>query len=96
MLGMENLKEVCQACFNKQLSYLVEKIRAAQMVGILVNTLGVAGYKDAVDHAKRLCKIANKKSYIISIGKTTPAKLSNFSEVPYPNFFCLPFVVFKL
>ena len=36
--------------------YLVEKARNASIVGILVGTLGVAGYLDAIDHVRSLAQ----------------------------------------
>ena len=36
--------------------YLVEKARNASIVGILVGTLGAAGYLQAVDHVRKLAQ----------------------------------------
>ena len=49
--------------------------------GILVGTLGVAGYQDAIESIRRLAKQAGKKTYTMLMGKPNPAKLANFPEV---------------
>jgi len=49
--------------------------------GILVGTLGVSGYKDAIDSIRGLAKKAGKKTYTMLMGKPNPAKLANFPEV---------------
>ncbi|CAH2310541.1 2-(3-amino-3-carboxypropyl)histidine synthase subunit 2 [Pelobates cultripes] len=61
--------------------YLIEKARDAQVVGILVGTLGVSDYLSALKHLKDLIRRAGKKSYMMSMGKLNPAKLANFPEV---------------
>ncbi|XP_040264117.1 2-(3-amino-3-carboxypropyl)histidine synthase subunit 2 [Bufo bufo] len=61
--------------------YLIEKARDAQVVGILVGTLGVSDYLSALSHLKALLHRAGKKSYLLSMGKLNPAKLANFPEV---------------
>ena len=49
--------------------------------GIVVGTLGVAGYMHAVEQVRRLAQAAGKKTYTLLIGKPSPAKLANFPEV---------------
>ncbi|XP_077133026.1 2-(3-amino-3-carboxypropyl)histidine synthase subunit 2 isoform X2 [Ranitomeya variabilis] len=61
--------------------YLIEKARDAQVVGILVGTLGVPDYLSALSHLKSIIHRAGKKSYMLSMGKLNPAKLANFPEV---------------
>ncbi|KAM3914328.1 2-(3-amino-3-carboxypropyl)histidine synthase subunit 2 [Leptodactylus fuscus] len=61
--------------------YLIEKARDAQVVGILVGTLGVSDYLSALSHLKSLIHRAGKKSYLLSMGKLNPAKLANFPEI---------------
>ncbi|KAM4022934.1 2-(3-amino-3-carboxypropyl)histidine synthase subunit 2 isoform 1-T2 [Anomaloglossus baeobatrachus] len=61
--------------------YLIEKARDAQVVGILVGTLGVSDYLSALSHLKSIIHRASKKSYMLSMGKLNPAKLANFPEV---------------
>lgn len=61
--------------------YLIEKAKDANIVGILVGTLGVVNYLSAIDHLKRLIKAAGKKSYVLVVGKPNVAKLANFQEV---------------
>ncbi|CAM8920502.1 unnamed protein product [Rhodiola kirilowii] len=64
----------------KRRYYLVEKAKDANIVGILVGTLGVAGYLDMINQMKRLIAGAGKKAYTFVMGKPNPAKLANFPE----------------
>ncbi|XP_066411863.1 2-(3-amino-3-carboxypropyl)histidine synthase subunit 2 [Molothrus aeneus] len=61
--------------------YLVERARDASVVGILVGTLGVAGYLALLQHLRELLAWAGKRSYTLAVGKPNPAKLANFPEV---------------
>ncbi|NXU93478.1 DPH2 synthase, partial [Xiphorhynchus elegans] len=61
--------------------YLVERARDARVVGILVGTLGVAGYLTLLQHLRELLLRAGKRSYTLAVGKPNPAKLANFPEV---------------
>ncbi|NXW55826.1 DPH2 synthase, partial [Eurystomus gularis] len=61
--------------------YLVERARDAHVVGILVGTLGVAGYLVVLQHLRELLRRAGKRSYTLAVGKPNPAKLANFLEV---------------
>ncbi|XP_010469301.2 PREDICTED: diphthamide biosynthesis protein 2-like [Camelina sativa] len=60
--------------------YLVEKAKDANIVGILVGTLGVAGYLHMIHHMQALISAAGKKSYILAMGRPNSAKLANFPE----------------
>ncbi|XP_062096143.1 uncharacterized protein LOC133801932 isoform X2 [Humulus lupulus] len=60
--------------------YLVEKAKDANIVGILVGTLGVAGYLHMINQMKDLIAAAGKKAYTLVMGKPNPAKLANFPE----------------
>ncbi|KAM9685207.1 2-(3-amino-3-carboxypropyl)histidine synthase subunit 2 isoform 2-T2 [Trichechus inunguis] len=61
--------------------YLVERARDAHVVGLLVGTLGVARYREALTHFRNLTQAAGKRSYVLALGRPTPAKLANFPEV---------------
>jgi diphthamide biosynthesis protein 2 len=65
----------------KRRYYLVEKAKDANIIGILVGTLGVAGYLHMIHHMQALISAAGKKSYILAMGRPNPAKLANFPEV---------------
>jgi diphthamide biosynthesis protein 2 len=58
----------------------VEKAKDANIIGILVGTLGVAGYLHMIHHMQALISAAGKKSYILAMGRPNPAKLANFPE----------------
>ncbi|KAI0643281.1 diphthamide biosynthesis protein [Trametes meyenii] len=60
---------------------VVQKARDADVIGILVGTLGVANYLPLITHLRNIIKKAHKKSYTISVGKPNPAKLANFLEI---------------
>jgi diphthamide biosynthesis protein 2 len=49
--------------------------------GILVGTLGVAGYRDAIQRIRSAAQRAGKKTYTLLMGKPSPAKLANFPEI---------------
>ena len=49
--------------------------------GIVVGTLGVAGYLAAAEQVRRLARAAGKRTYTLLMGKPNPAKLANFPEV---------------
>ncbi|XP_019386158.1 PREDICTED: diphthamide biosynthesis protein 2, partial [Crocodylus porosus] len=61
--------------------YLVERARDARAVGILVGTLGVAGYREALRHLRDMLRRAGKRSFTLAVGKPSPAKLANFPEL---------------
>ena len=61
--------------------FLVEKARQANIIGILVGTLGAAGYGDALRKLKTAAEKAGKKTYTLLMGKPSPAKLANFPEI---------------
>ncbi|PIN08620.1 Diphthamide biosynthesis protein [Handroanthus impetiginosus] len=61
--------------------YLVEKAKDANMIGVLVGTLGAAGYLHMIHQMTELITKAGKKSYTFVMGKPNPAKLANFPEL---------------
>ena len=61
--------------------FLVEKARQANIVGILVGTLGAAGYGNALRNLRQAAQAAGKKTYTLLMGKPSPAKLANFPEI---------------
>mmetsp|Transcript_47112 Transcript_47112/g.87846 ORF Transcript_47112/g.87846 Transcript_47112/m.87846 type:complete len:521 (-) Transcript_47112:251-1813(-) len=65
----------------KRRYFLVQKAKEANIVGVLVGTLGVAGYRAAIDRLRGMAQAAGKKCYTFSMGRVTPAKLANFPEV---------------
>jgi diphthamide biosynthesis protein 2 len=61
--------------------YLIEKARDAKIFGILVGTMSVSEYNEAIDHVRGILKSANRRYYMFLIGKLNCAKLNNFMEV---------------
>lgn len=61
--------------------YLIERARDARVVGLLAGTLGVARHREALAHLRKLTEAAGKRSYVLAVGKPTPAKLANFPEM---------------
>ena len=50
---------------------MVEKLKDANTVGLVVGTVGLEGHRDAVSRMRTLCKQAGKKVYVISVGKVS-------------------------
>uniref|UniRef100_H2Z4F6 Uncharacterized protein n=1 Tax=Ciona savignyi TaxID=51511 RepID=H2Z4F6_CIOSA len=61
--------------------YLVEKLKDAGTIGILVGTVGMAGYLRIINHLKEIISRTNRKSYTFVVGKLNPEKLANFPEI---------------
>lgn len=62
----------CRASTTRQLRrrlYLVERLRDARRIGLVVGTLTLDGYREAIARVRRLCKTARKQLYVLSIGK---------------------------
>ena len=70
----------------KRRLFLVQKIREVRNIGILISTLSTEKYMDAIERVKEMCKLRNKKSYVISVGKINVAKLANFPDVRFKLF----------
>ncbi|RZC64094.1 hypothetical protein C5167_025856 [Papaver somniferum] len=75
MKDMSQTKKILQRRY-----YIVEKAKDANIIGILVGTLGVAGYLNMINQMKALIARAGKKAYTLLMGKPNPAKLANFPE----------------
>ncbi|CAM6093351.1 unnamed protein product [Calypogeia fissa] len=60
--------------------YLVERAKDANLVGIVVGTLGVAGYGETIQRIRSMVEAAGKKAYMLVMGKPNPSKLANFPE----------------
>ncbi|KAF8517621.1 diphthamide biosynthesis protein [Gautieria morchelliformis] len=60
---------------------MVQQARDADVIGILVGTLGVASYLPLLSRLRTLLAKHHKKSYTLSVGKLNPAKLANFAEI---------------
>ena len=73
--------------------HYIEKARDASIIGIVVATLGVGtvhtfplllakkiteGYMDVIERMKSIIKAAQKKSYLMVVGKLNEFKLGNF------------------
>uniref|UniRef100_A0A3Q0S1T0 2-(3-amino-3-carboxypropyl)histidine synthase subunit 2 n=1 Tax=Amphilophus citrinellus TaxID=61819 RepID=A0A3Q0S1T0_AMPCI len=61
--------------------YAIERAKDANVVGILVGTLGVADYLSILEQLKETIKRAGKKSYMFAVGKLNVPKLANFLEI---------------
>lgn len=49
--------------------FLVEKLKDADTVGLVVGSVGVDKHREAVKRMREMCKKAGKKIYVISVGK---------------------------
>ncbi|XP_065670092.1 2-(3-amino-3-carboxypropyl)histidine synthase subunit 2 [Hydra vulgaris] len=73
-----------QVNINKSLMkrfYLIQKAKDAQIVGIVMGTLGIEKYKEIVQRLKKVLKHAGKKYYTFIMGKLNVAKMANFMEI---------------
>ena len=61
--------------------FLVERIRESSIIGVLVGTMAVGRFRDALQRVKNLIRAANKKCYFFMVGKINPAKILNFPEI---------------
>lgn len=60
---------------------LTTRLASVPVFGILINTLSVANYLDALTYCQQLIEKKGKKSYVFVVGKVNAAKLANFSEI---------------
>ncbi|KAF6773691.1 hypothetical protein AHF37_07374 [Paragonimus kellicotti] len=65
----------------KRRSYLIEKSKDAQRVGILIGTLSVCDYQHIVERTKRLLRRAGRFYITLVVGRLNPAKLANLPEL---------------
>ena len=77
----ENTQVIASARALMQRYGLVERAKEADLIGIVVGTLGVAKYLDMVEYVKKIIHDAGKKYYLYVVGKINPYKLANFPEV---------------
>ncbi|ROT64884.1 putative diphthamide biosynthesis protein 2-like [Penaeus vannamei] len=59
----------------------LEMVKDAEIIGILVGTLGVADYREIISRLKAVVRAAGKRSYTFVVGKPNEPKLANISEV---------------
>lgn len=60
---------------------LITRLSTIPIFGILINTLSVSHYLQALQHCQRLIRASGKKSYTFVVGKINAAKLANFAEI---------------
>lgn len=77
----KQLEKMDQTAWFKRRRFLIEKCKDANVIGILVCKLSGDQTKDIISRMKELCKVNQKKSYIVSVGKPNVAKLANFPEI---------------
>uniref|UniRef100_UPI00358DDD2C 2-(3-amino-3-carboxypropyl)histidine synthase subunit 2 n=1 Tax=Myxine glutinosa TaxID=7769 RepID=UPI00358DDD2C len=70
-----------RACILRRRRYLVERVRDAHIIGIILGTLGMVGYRDTVARMREVAERAGKRHYTFAVGKLNPAKLANFPEI---------------
>ncbi|XP_050573837.1 2-(3-amino-3-carboxypropyl)histidine synthase subunit 2 isoform X1 [Bombus affinis] len=73
--------EILNTPWLKRRRFVVEKLKDARVVGIVVATLGIKDYLKIITMVKNIIKEKKKKSYILSVGKINPTKLANFPEI---------------
>jgi diphthamide biosynthesis protein 2 len=60
---------------------LLSHAKSASIIGILVNTLNIKHYLPMISHLKRQIAAAERKSYLVVVGKVNVEKVANFSEI---------------
>nr|CAH8863948.1 unnamed protein product [Trichobilharzia regenti] len=65
----------------KRRTYLIEKAKDAQFIGILVSTLSTKNYQSIVDRLKELLKRAKRSCITLVVGRLNAAKLANLPEL---------------
>ncbi|XP_017762704.1 PREDICTED: diphthamide biosynthesis protein 2 [Eufriesea mexicana] len=73
--------DILNTSWLKRRRYIVEKLKDAKVVAIVVATLGIKDYLKVITMIKHILKEKKKKSYILSVGKINPTKLANFPEI---------------
>lgn len=63
-------------------SCVIEKARSADIIGILVGTMGSGDSFELIQRMRCCIKAAGKTPMVIVVGKLNPAKLANFKEIP--------------
>lgn len=78
-----NERGPARACqlLRRRRRFAVSAAHGAPMVGVLVGTLGAAGFCAAVAAVRALAIAAGKRPYTLLVGKPNPAKLANFPEL---------------
>ena len=94
--GLEfNEYNIMKSTWLKRRSFLIEKIKDAQIFGILIASLNIENYLNIIDMLKTIFKAVNKKTYLFSVGKISPTKLANFQEVCIPINLILSISIFE-
>ncbi|CAH8619988.1 unnamed protein product [Schistosoma rodhaini] len=65
----------------KRRSYLIEKAKDAQYIGILVCTLSIKHYQHIIDRLKSLLHYAKRSCITLIVGRLNPEKLANLPEL---------------
>lgn len=66
---------------------MIERVKASQVIGVLVGTVVVDGYLRVIDKLKAAIERAGKKSYEVLVGKLNEPKLNNFAHLI--DLYCL-------
>ncbi|CAG8645487.1 9803_t:CDS:10 [Paraglomus brasilianum] len=61
--------------------YLIQKAKDANVIGIVVGTLGIASYMTILSRLKNLIRRTGRRSYTFAMGKLNIAKMANFMEI---------------
>ncbi|KAL1408870.1 Diphthamide biosynthesis protein 2 [Vanrija albida] len=61
--------------------FALHSAMAADVFGLVVGNIGLASSKPLVEELRQALKLAQKKSYTLSVGRLNPAKLANFAEI---------------
>ena len=71
--------------------YLMQRAASASIIGILVATLSGSHTLPALSRVSALITAAGKRHYTVAVGRPSPAKLANFTEVELWVLLSCPF-----
>eukprot|EP00177_Eucheuma_denticulatum_P002627 GFKZ01004712.1.p1 GENE.GFKZ01004712.1~~GFKZ01004712.1.p1 ORF type:complete len:521 (+),score=51.06 GFKZ01004712.1:90-1652(+) len=60
---------------------VLSKAKHAERIGIVPGTLGISGNMSIIERCQNIVSRAEKRSYMILVGKPNPSKLANFQEI---------------
>ena len=61
--------------------YLIQKVKMASIVGILVGTLSQKRFRSVIDRVRLLVEASGRSCYTFAVGKVNVAKLANYAEI---------------
>lgn len=64
----------------KRRLFLIEKIKDSNTIGLVIAATGVKDFRKAIGRVRSLCKINNKRLYVLSVGKVGDYVSSDYAS----------------